>query len=113
MIYFYRRSGTGRNLPSKSIYAQSNVQRILKTWAPMKANAGRPPLSLMRSVNRASSPMETKARENQMVRSAFNMPPTCLVVAAGIKNENRTETAIKPNTNYGKSSQKTRAMGFS
>src|SRR5882672_544439 len=79
----------------------------------MKARAGRPPLSLTRSVKRASNPMETKASENQMVRSAFRMPPTCFVVAGGIKKENRIDTMIKPRTNFGKRSHITPALGRS
>ena len=60
-------------------------------------------------MNLVSSPIETKARENQTLRRFVITGFAEVAVEAGRMNENKSDVPIKPRTNFGKRLQMTAA----
>ena len=95
-----------------NIKAMASVTIMLNSCAIKNAYSGVLLFCLKRSAKFVSNPMLVKASANQRPCKFFKLSFTPAVVSGQIKNENKIEAPINPNTNFGKRSHITISDGF-
>ena len=86
---------------------------MLKTCARTNVSAGFPPPMAMRSLNLVSSPMERKARANQIPRRLEVSFVSALADGSLRSRETTSDATMKPRTNLGNLLQISPAFGRS